>query len=113
MRFIDQAGTVIRSKTANIAAGGSTTLEYRGPSVLYRVQAEIFESSDLINRTSRRNVEPSEERKSPFLLQRRTRFPADRPRSDEGYVRQRQLALTDSRCRRQWFGPPYVASSSV
>jgi hypothetical protein len=62
MRFIDQAGTVIRSKTANIAAGGSATLEYRGPSVLYRVQAEIFDSLDLINRTSRRNVEPSEER---------------------------------------------------
>ena len=61
MRFIDQAGTVIRSKTANIAAGRSATLEYRGPSVLYRVQAEIFESRDLVNRSDRRTVELSQE----------------------------------------------------
>ena len=44
MRFINHAGTVIRSKTAAIGAGGSATLEYRGPSVLYRVQADIYES---------------------------------------------------------------------
>ncbi len=66
MRFIDDAGTVIRSKTANIAAGGSATLEYRGPSVLYRVQAEVFESRDLINRSSRRTVRLSEEEASMF-----------------------------------------------
>lgn len=56
MRIIDQAGTVIRSTTANIAAGRSATLEYRGPSVLYRFQAEIFEPQYLINRTSRRTA---------------------------------------------------------
>jgi hypothetical protein len=56
MRIIDQAGTVIRSKTANIAAGRSATLEYRGPSVLYRFQAEIFEPQYLVNRTLRRTA---------------------------------------------------------
>ena len=61
MRFIDQAGTVIRSKTANIAAGGSATLEYRGPGGLYRVQAEIFESSGHIDPSDRRTVELSQE----------------------------------------------------
>ena len=61
MRFINQAGTVIRSRTANIAPGEAATLEYRGSVVLYRVQAEIFESSDHVNRSNRRTVEASQE----------------------------------------------------
>jgi hypothetical protein len=61
MRFINQAGAVIKSRTANIGPGGSATLEYRGPSVLYRVQAEIFESAHNANPTGRRTVVPSVE----------------------------------------------------
>jgi hypothetical protein len=61
MRFINQAGTVIGSKTANIAPGGSATLEYRGSVVLYRVQAEIFEPADHIDPSDRRTVEASQE----------------------------------------------------
>jgi hypothetical protein len=62
MRFIDHNGTVIRSKTANISAGRSTTLEHRGTSILYRVQADVYESRDLINPSRRRTVLCSEEK---------------------------------------------------
>jgi hypothetical protein len=42
MRFIDQNGTVVRSRTVNLDAGATVSLEYRGTG-LYRVQAEVFE----------------------------------------------------------------------
>jgi len=67
MRFINQAGTVFKSRTANIGPGGSATLEYRGPSVVYRVQAEIFESSIHTSSSDRRAVVASQESEvAPF-----------------------------------------------
>jgi hypothetical protein len=67
MRYVNEAGTVIKSKTANIVPGGSATLEYRGSAVLFRAQAEIFESLDLINRSRRRTVVASEEREAALF----------------------------------------------
>jgi hypothetical protein len=58
MRFFNQAGALLKSKTANIGPGGSATLEYRVTgvtNVLYRVQADIFEPSGNVNRSARRS----------------------------------------------------------
>jgi hypothetical protein len=63
MQFINQSGAVVKSRTANIGPGGSATLEYRG-SGLYRVHAEIFESSSNVNFSDRRTLLPSMERTS-------------------------------------------------
>jgi hypothetical protein len=60
MRFINQAGAVVKAMTVNIGPGGSATLEYRG-SGLYRVQAETFESSTNSNSSERRSVVCSQE----------------------------------------------------
>ena len=42
MKFINQSGAVVRSRTTSIDAGASATLEFSGTG-LYRVQAEIFD----------------------------------------------------------------------
>jgi hypothetical protein len=42
MKFINQSGAVVRSRTTSIDPGASATLEYSGTG-LYRVQAEIFD----------------------------------------------------------------------
>ena len=60
MRYINQIGTVVKTRTVNIGPGASATLEYRG-SGLYRVQAETFESSINNNSSERRSVVCSQE----------------------------------------------------
>ena len=42
MKFINQSGAVVRSRTTSIDPGASATLEFSGTG-LYRVQAEIFD----------------------------------------------------------------------
>ena len=42
MRFINQYGAVVKSRTVNIDAGTTVSLEFRGTG-LFRVQAEVFE----------------------------------------------------------------------
>ena len=113
MRFIDQAGAVFKSRTATIGAGGSATLEYRGPSVLYRVQAEISNPAQHATPPTGGLWCLARDGSRPLYCSRRRRVQAHRPRSDEGCVQHRPDVLTDSRCRRQWVGPPYVASSLV
>jgi len=61
MRFINQNGTVVKSKAVNIGPGASASLEYRG-SGLYRVQAETFEFASNIYFSDRRSVVASLER---------------------------------------------------
>jgi hypothetical protein len=67
MRFIDQAGNVVKSRTATIGPNASASLEYRGTASLLRVQAEIYEPSYLVNRSGRRTVLPSEEREAALV----------------------------------------------
>lgn len=78
MRFIDQNGTVVKARTANIGPSGSATLEYRG-SGLYRVQAETFESLINLNFSDRRTVVGSVE-----LFDVETALPADAGSIDHG-----------------------------
>jgi hypothetical protein len=60
MRIISQNGTVVKSRTASLAPGGSATLEHRGTG-LYRMQAETYEYPNSIYLSGRRTVVASSE----------------------------------------------------
>jgi hypothetical protein len=56
MKFINQAGTVVAAGTVTIFPGRSATLELPRGSGVYRVQAEVFESSTNVHFSERRTV---------------------------------------------------------
>jgi hypothetical protein len=67
MRFIDQVGTVVKSRSVNIGPGGSAALEYRGQGSLYRVQADIYEPSGHVTPSRRRTYVASQEQEATLI----------------------------------------------
>jgi len=64
MRFINEMGTVVKSRSVAIGPGGSASLEIRAPGV-FRVQADTYESWLNINFSERRAVVCSYESGAP------------------------------------------------
>jgi len=56
MKFINQAGTVVTAATVTLSPGRSATLELPRGSGVYRVQADVFESSTNVHFSERRTV---------------------------------------------------------
>ena len=115
MRFIDQAGTVVAGQDRDHRPGSVRNARIPRVAAVYRVQAETFESSSDVNFSDRRTVVArAGASEADIFGSAATRLSGSIGPGPWSSVRiQPPDAVTDSRCRRQWVGPPYVASSLV
>ena len=103
MRFINQAGTVVKSRTVTIGPGGSATLEYRGSGPLPGAGRDV---RTLDQRRLQRPADRAWLRsRSPTLSCSVRRLPGSSARARWSACTSVQHAVTDSGCRRQWVGP--------